>query len=305
MPRGNGPQSKVHYQGKEEDFVVMVEDAQAVKNWKNDSAPVMAFIPSSPEPGGFLPPTLPSPPASSTTTAPVLALSLPQPRARPLKPGSSKESSFIDHVDRKLLQISRRYEKRFNADMEDSAAPKDEGSGYETFEEVARDLERVIDVVWVPYFLTIALTLSSYLPSFIFSPSPTFHLLRKLDLVFSSLLQGRNVESGDMLPGFEGGRAGLSTTEKVRARGLVERTRVTVVEVAGKRGSVDVSKTNETPTDTEDDLLTTENDDAMEGVEDDDGHGRWEMEIARVYERTIVDLGQFLDSANLGGTSWA
>lgn len=108
-----------------------------------------------------------------------------------------------------------------------------------------------------------------------------------------------------MLPGFEGGRAGLSTTEKVRARGLVERTRVTVVEVAGKRGSVDVSKTNETPTDTEDDLLTTENDDAMEGVEDDDGHGRWEMEIARVYERTIVDLGQFLDSANLGGTSWA
>lgn len=33
--------------------------------------------------------------------------------------------------------------------MEDSAAPKDEGSGYETFEEVARDLERVIDVVWV------------------------------------------------------------------------------------------------------------------------------------------------------------
>lgn len=108
-----------------------------------------ASIPSSPEPGGFLLPTLPSPPASSTTTASVSASSLPQPRARPLKPGSSKESSFIDYVDRKLLQISRRYEKRFNADMEDSAAPKDEGSGYENFGEVARDLERVVDVVWV------------------------------------------------------------------------------------------------------------------------------------------------------------
>lgn len=114
------------------------------------------------------------------------------------------------------------------------------------------------------------------------------------------------METGDALPGFEGGRARLSTTEKVRVRGLVERTRVIVVEVAGKRGSVDdVRKLTETPTDTEDDLLTTGNDDAMEGVEDDDGHGRWEMEVARVYERTIVDLGQFLDSANLGGTSWA
>lgn len=114
------------------------------------------------------------------------------------------------------------------------------------------------------------------------------------------------METGDTLPGFEGGRAGLSTTEKVRVRGLVERTRVTVVEVAGKRGSVDdVSKATETPTDIEDDLLTTDNDDVMEGVENDDGHGRWEMEIARVYERTIVDLGQFLDSANLAGISWA
>lgn len=157
----------------------------------------------------------------------------------------------------------------------------------------------------IPYFLTVALTLSSYLPSFTFSPRPTFHLLQKLDLVFSSLLHGRNVETGDTLPGFEGGRAKLSTTEKVRLRGLVERTRVTVVEVAGNRGSVDdASRATETQTDTEDDLSTTDNENAMEGVEDADGHGRWEMEIARVYERTVVDLGQSLDSANVGGTSW-
>ena len=154
----------------------------------------------------------------------------------------------------------------------------------------------------IPYFLTVALTLSSYLPSFAFSPQSTFHLLQKLDLVFSSLLHGRNVETGDILPGFEGGRAKLSTTEKVRVRGLVERTRVTVVEVAGKRASVDdVSRLTETQTETEDDIATTDDDNAME---DDGGHGRWEMEIARVYERTIVDLGQFLESANVGGTAW-
>lgn len=33
--------------------------------------------------------------------------------------------------------------------MEDSRTPKDEGSGYEDFGEVARNIERVVDVVWV------------------------------------------------------------------------------------------------------------------------------------------------------------
>ena len=70
-------------------------------------------------------------------------------------------------------------------------------------------------------------------------------------------------------------------------RGLVERTRVAVVEVAGKGGSVtdneSVARSNFT---TDDDL-----DEAVEGMQVDGNHGRWEMEIARVYERTIVELG--------------
>lgn len=74
---------------------------------------------------------------------------LPHPRFTPLKPGSSKESSFIDYVDRKLLGISRRYEKRYNADFEDEATSGIEGRGYESFAELAKDLEGVIDVVWV------------------------------------------------------------------------------------------------------------------------------------------------------------
>ncbi|MCJ1301168.1 hypothetical protein MMC08_003967, partial [Hypocenomyce scalaris] len=109
----------------------------------------MPSRPPSPEPGGFFHPILPSPPASLTTAGSVPASSLPQPRARPLKPGSSKESSFIDYVDRKLLDISRRYEKRFNAGMEGSRMPKGERMGYESFGEVGRDLEGVLDVVWV------------------------------------------------------------------------------------------------------------------------------------------------------------
>jgi len=44
MPRGNGMQSKVHYQGKEEDFVILVDDAPAVRNWKNDRSIPLAQV---------------------------------------------------------------------------------------------------------------------------------------------------------------------------------------------------------------------------------------------------------------------
>ena len=104
---------------------------------------------SHPGPGGFLQPTLPSPPASTTTSASTATPVLPRPRANPLKPGSSKESSFIDYVDNKMLGVSRRYEKRYNTDFEDEATSGIEGRGYENFGELAKDLEAVIDVVWV------------------------------------------------------------------------------------------------------------------------------------------------------------
>lgn len=44
MPRGNSAQSKVHYQGKEDDFIVLVEDAEAVESWKKDSSIPLAQV---------------------------------------------------------------------------------------------------------------------------------------------------------------------------------------------------------------------------------------------------------------------
>lgn len=38
MTRGIGAQSKVHYAGKEDDFVIFVEDGEALKKWKNDKS---------------------------------------------------------------------------------------------------------------------------------------------------------------------------------------------------------------------------------------------------------------------------
>ena len=103
-----------------------------------------------PGPGGFLSPVLPSPPLSSNVSDLQNHHILPATRSSPLKPASAKESAFIEYVDRRLLAVSRRYEKRFNADLEDAATSQGdpEGVGYQDFGELAKDLELVIDVVW-------------------------------------------------------------------------------------------------------------------------------------------------------------
>lgn len=106
-----------------------------------------------------------------------------------------------------------------------------------------------------------------------------------------------NVETGLTLSGFGGGRGKLSTTEKVRMRGLVERTRLVVVAAAGGEGSLAEEESQE---ETSDELMT--DDTSASTLEQfGEGHGRWEMEIARVYENTIVELGASLDASSLGG----
>ena len=160
----------------------------------------------------------------------------------------------------------------------------------------------IIASLQTAFLLTIALTVMTSLPYFPFMPRPTFQLLQKLDLAFASLLEGVSVETGEPLPGSETGRSRLSITEKVRMRGIVERTRIAIVEVAGKDGSLaDVSTMSQSRmTDTEDDFnVTTENED-MDVLEDESSHRRWEMDIARVYERTIVELGMALDVSGPG-----
>lgn len=94
-------------------------------------------------PGGFLPSrsALPSPTPSTASSR--VAARLPHPRSRPLVPGSRKEDYARDYVARRLLHISRRYVKKFGI-----PDPADEVTGYEGMDEVCRDLEEVIDVLW-------------------------------------------------------------------------------------------------------------------------------------------------------------
>lgn len=44
MPRGNAYQSKVHYAGKEEDFVIFVDDPESLRKWKEDKSIPLAQV---------------------------------------------------------------------------------------------------------------------------------------------------------------------------------------------------------------------------------------------------------------------
>lgn len=125
----------------------------------------------------------------------------------------------------------------------------------------------------LPYLISLAGLINSYLPDFPFSPRPTFRLLRKMDTVFSSLLKGEDAETGAVLSGFEGRSKGVvSMTEKVRIKGLAERGRIAVIEAREGGGEEDEDE------DEEEDWI-------------EEAPGRWEMEAAKVYEKTIQFLG--------------
>ncbi|GFN13927.1 hypothetical protein AtubIFM55763_009954 [Aspergillus tubingensis] len=265
--------------------------------------------------GGFLPPTLPSP--APSTPRPSTPSLLPKPRTHPLRAGSAKEATVINHIDTTLLKISRRHAKKFSSAYykptddgdgfnsnargysPESFEPRREGEGevqgYESFKEVARDLEGLVDVLWVsgtpslqiPYLISLAIQVNSYLPEYPFSAAPTFRLLRKLDEVFAELLGGGSSGNGEK-------KSVVSMTEKVRIKSIAESCRVLVVE---KR-----EKEIEDANGAEEDDYDEDEDEEFEDVYGDANKledympvpGKWEMETAKVYERTIQLLGDEL-----------
>ncbi|UKZ76741.1 hypothetical protein TrVFT333_004451 [Trichoderma virens FT-333] len=187
------------------------------------------------QPGGFIPPQggLPSPAPSSASSR--AASNLPHPRNSALRPGSNKEDMVRRFVDEKLLYVSRRYVKKFG-----NPNPGDTVVGFKSFGEVCRELDEIVNVLWksgtpslqIPFLLKLASDFTQYVRSFPPSSKASFDLLHKLDHCFASLLSGQDIETSETLPGFENGlRAGMTTTDMVRCRSLVEQTRVLMVEV--------------------------------------------------------------------------
>lgn len=95
--------------------------------------------------------------------------------------------------------------------------------------------------------------------------------------------------TGEILPGFEGGkRAGMSRTDMVRCKSLVETTRVLIVEIMSKEIQIE-REDEESGTDM--DGLSTDVGSAFD--DDEDVH---DMDVARVYEATITQLGGVLEN---------
>jgi hypothetical protein len=61
-----------------------------------------------------------------------------------------KETALINHVDKQIQKVNRRHAKKFSSaiDGPDELEDKDE-RGYESFKEVVKDVEAIIDVIWV------------------------------------------------------------------------------------------------------------------------------------------------------------
>lgn len=263
---------------------------------------------------------------------------LPQSRRNPLKPGGQKESELIRYLDQGVNRIQKCVDNRLTNRKADQLL--DEPVGYGSFWEVAEDLEGLVDVIWVsgsrmsqyvqvmrrlwltmilvanlqmPYLLNIALLTEEFLP--LFDPSArsthaTFRLLSKLDFAFSSLLTGHDATTGEFLSGFEPGRS-VSTTDKVRLKGIVDRTRLTMVRLLSRQSMTggdddDVDEAMKSDVEKGTEKLTGSRQDTVlfEGFEsngeDEDVYGWEERAAASIFEQTIEALGDVLGGPPIG-----
>jgi hypothetical protein len=136
------------------------------------------------------------------------------------------------------------------------------------------------------------------------STRATFRLLSKLDEAFSSLLTGHDTVTGEPLPGFDNGRS-VSTTDKVRLKGIVDRTRLTVVRAMSGESVVGEGSDAGEPmeTDTESGLPQYQDTVKFEGFNEPDDEEDDESEehsIGSVYEKTIGELGDVLGGPPIG-----
>jgi hypothetical protein len=86
---------------------------------------------------------MPSPAPSTTSTVKSVS-GLPRPRAHALRPGSAKEDQVRHFVSERVNHITRRFLKRTG-----KAPPGSEVEGYNSMRDLCKDLEGVINIVWL------------------------------------------------------------------------------------------------------------------------------------------------------------
>lgn len=94
---------------------------------------------------------MPTPPASSVAASSVVP-PLPQPRRHPLKPGGPKESELIHYLDQNINKVQKKVDNRISKERKRRNSVTGTGpglEGYQSFVEVEKDLEGLVDVIWV------------------------------------------------------------------------------------------------------------------------------------------------------------
>ncbi|PWW75607.1 hypothetical protein C7212DRAFT_297530 [Tuber magnatum] len=235
-----------------------------------------------------LAPSLPSP-APSDASSVFSYRPLPHPRPSPLKPGSRPENSLIAFLDHELLQVSRKYAKKFS------------DGGYTDAAGIADDLENLVDLLWVSstpslqtqYLLQIANSFNDYISSFPPRLRSTLRLLDKLDRCFHSLITGSSADSyAPLSPALSGYR--MNMTERVRLKSVIERTRLHVVGLAeGMMEAPDPPAEEDVP-----DVGGRGPEDSPVDALDENSGGEdeaLEIELSKVYERSLVEIGESLE----------
>lgn len=102
----------------------------------------------SPAAGGFIPPSLSLPSPAPTTST--ITSDLPHPRARPLRAGSAKEDQVRNFITDRINHITRRFVKKTGKATGSVDVDTDtEVEGYKAMNELCKDLEDVINIVWL------------------------------------------------------------------------------------------------------------------------------------------------------------
>lgn len=202
------------------------------------------------------------------------------------------------------MHINRRYVKKFGI-----PDPGDEVAGYQSISELCRDLDSVINMLWlsgtpgiqIPYFLNISHELTTWIDSFPPSPAAMLGTLARLDHCLASLIAGRDIQTDEDLPGFfvlPGGTGarlgGMSRTDMVRCRSIVEQTRLLVVDVMSRNPEAEGMDIVEDVTETEAETTDGEGRSARFGGYGDDEDDAIHLAAAKVYENTLIQLGATL-----------
>lgn len=94
-------------------------------------------------------PSLPSPAPSTTSTSTTRrnVPGLPHPRGHALRPGSAKEGKVRAFFNDRMEHVNRRFVQRSGATQKPFVT--DDGTGYTSMAEVCKDLDEVVNIVWL------------------------------------------------------------------------------------------------------------------------------------------------------------